>query len=53
MATAAAELRLAAVIEEPLSAKILRVLAKALLQIVLVIIGLFCSSPRSASSSSR
>ena len=45
MAATAAEPRPAAVIEEPLSAKILRVLAKAPLQIVLVIIGLFWLVP--------
>jgi alpha-glucoside transport system permease protein len=45
MAATAAEPRPAAVIEEPLSAKILRVVAKAPLQIVLVIIGLFWLVP--------
>jgi alpha-glucoside transport system permease protein len=45
MATAAAEPRPAPVIEEPLSAKVLRVLAKAPLQILLVAIGLFWLVP--------
>jgi len=45
MAATAAEPRPAAVIEEPLSAKILRVLARAPLQIFLVIVGLFWLVP--------
>jgi alpha-glucoside transport system permease protein len=45
VATAAAEPRPAPVIEEPLSAKVLRVLAKAPLQILLVAIGLFWLVP--------
>jgi alpha-glucoside transport system permease protein len=45
MATAAAEPRPAAVIQEPWSAKVLRVLSRAPLQIVLVIVGLFWLVP--------
>jgi alpha-glucoside transport system permease protein len=45
MATAAAEPRPASVVEEPMSAKILRVLARVPLQIILVVIALFWLVP--------